>query len=114
MCLKLTARRSLAGCAGNGNGSDRINALLRIAPALKIYPPCPGLIHPPHRLHEHIFDILETDMKKKSEPDPRAKTKQGWTLSAFIAYALEALAAVNRKKAGENERPMPDRDRERS
>jgi hypothetical protein len=53
-------------------------------------------------------------MKKKSELESRAKTKQGWSLSAFIAYALEALAAVKRKKADENVRPMPDRDKERS
>jgi hypothetical protein len=100
---------TVLGCAFIGPLRERW-----MASALKIYPRRAGLIHLPHRLYERIFNILETNMKKKSEPEPRAKTKQSWSLSAFTAYALEALAAVKRKKADENVRPMPDRDNERS
>jgi hypothetical protein len=46
------------------------------------------------------------DMERKSEPDSR---EQGWSLSAFIAYALEALAAVKRKKKIDDDmRPRTD------
>jgi hypothetical protein len=48
-------------------------------------------------------------MERKSEPDPRAKSKRAWNLSAFIAFALEALAAAKRKKkTDEDVRPKPD------
>jgi hypothetical protein len=48
-------------------------------------------------------------MKRKSEPDPRTKNKLAWSLSAFIAFALEALAAAKRKKKTDKDvQPKPD------
>jgi hypothetical protein len=49
------------------------------------------------------------EMEKKPEADPRTKNRQPWNLAAFIAFALEVLAAAKRKKnADEDVRPKPD------
>jgi hypothetical protein len=48
-------------------------------------------------------------MERKTGPDPSAKNKRAWNLSAFITYALAALAVAKRKKKTDgDERPMPD------